>query len=484
MKKLLTLIIIGLFAFVVSCSNSTTTTTSNTLTTTESMSSQISNLSNPYNIALFVTADMSTSIGINFELPQSVNGYVEYREAGETEYLSIKAAKKIRNFLEVEVYLYEATLIGLTADTTYEYRIVCEGYDIISDAYSFKTLSDSQDAYSFMFLADPQENAETGYMAYAYSIMSVMEHSQQDIQMVMFPGDVVNDHNIRSQWNLFFRYSSIFSYEIPIATTLGNHEIPGFDDEDINLLEFDGYMNLPNNGPIYGNFNSLSGDARDHIFDNRKTYSFDYGFAHIVVVDSEMYCDGTLACTSYDIDNVTLLNNWIREDLNESDAIWKIVMLHRGPYGLTYNTENVRESLVPVLEECGVDLVLAGHEHKYSRSVYWQGERVDFSQSANYSFGDITLTTGLSTSWHFNNYSSDLGVTYLTSNTSGTKFYDSSISSGIAMNFGYIGEYPIIPIITITENKIEVISYAVMKESGLSIIPTGVFILEQFQIIK
>lgn len=484
MRKILIFSIFALAILLTACAAEISTSeTLEATVTTGRFNTYINNLKNKYNIALFVTEDMTTSIGINFELPKDQNGYVEYCEYGDNQYVRAKASKKIRQLSEDTVYLYEYVIGDLTPGTTYEYRITNEDYSEVSAYYRFKTISEDQDSYSFMFLADPQENAETGYMTYAYSVTSVLDFAQKDIQLVMFPGDLVNNHNIRSQWNMFFRYSSVFSFNLPIASAIGNHEAPDINGSYLNSVEFDGYMNLPNNGPVYGTFDELAGDARISTFDKGKTYSFDYGFAHIVVIDSEIYCDGTLSCLNYDVSNATLLNNWIRNDLNNSDKEWKIVLLHRGPYGASYDTENVRSSLVPILEECEVDLVLTGHEHQYSRAVYWQNRMVPFSISNDYLYGTISLSNSLPVNSNFNNYSSTLGITYLTSNTSGTKFYGDNMSSGIQLNYIFEGEFPVIPIITIYENKIEVVSYAVSKESGLTIVPEIVFILDEFQIV-
>jgi len=484
MKKILTLSLVGLVIFFVSCTSKSSEDTTYSETTTENLSAQINELSNDYNIALFVVEDLATSIGINFELPEDTNGYVDYKPLGDPEYSRIKAAKKIREFGVEEAYLYEATLTNLIPGMTYEYRIASENDTILGETHTFNTLAADQESYSLMFLPDPQENSTSGYMAYAYSVMSVMEYIETNIELVMIPGDLIDNHDVRTQWNQFFRYSSMYSFDTPLAAAFGNHEMPAIYDETVNLTEFDGYTNLPNNGPIYGNFNELSGDARLHTFDNGKTYSFDFGMAHIVVIDSEMYCDGTLSCTNYDTDNLEILQDWLRNDLNNSDSDWKIVMLHRGPYGLSYDTDSVRENLVPVLEECGVDLVLAGHEHQYSRAVYWQGDMISFSRSDDYLWGDITLTSSVQSPWNFNSYSRNLGITYLTSNTTSTKYYGLTTDSGIPVNYGFRGEYPVIPIITVTADSINVISYAILKESGLSIIPTGVAILEEFNITK
>ncbi len=486
MKKLIAVFSLLLVMTLAACSGGTAEA-SNTETgelISQTMSDYVGSLTNPYSIGLFVTEDLSTSIGVNFEMPDDTNGYVEYTLLGDNQYIRAKAGKKIREFGSVSAYLFEVVLEELSPNTTYEYRVANEDNTETSEYHTFTTYNDEADSHTIMYLADPQENAETGYMAYAHAMLSVMEYSEAEFDLVMLPGDVINDHDIKSQWNMFFKYSSIFSYSVPMAATIGDQEMPLVSSSCVNSMEFDGYMNLPNNGPTYSEFDGLVGDIRDTNFDNGKTYSFDYGEAHITVINTEVYCDGTTSCLGFDEDNVQILNDWVENDLNNSDAKWKIVLLHRGPYSLSYDTVTVRVNLPHILEECGVDLVLSGHDHQYSRAVYENGLLVGFSRSNNYTIGTISLIEDSEVDLHFNNYSSSLGVTYLTSNTVSTKFYGGDMESGIKVNYAFAGEYPVIPMITISEHSIKVVSYAVEKETYLSIVPTGVFILEEFQIIK
>ena len=101
-----------------------------------------------------------------------------------------------------------------------------------------------------------------------------------------------------------------------------------------------------------------------------------------------------------------------------------------------------------------------------------------------YLYGTMSLIPSDSANLDFNSYSSSVGVTYLTSNTTATKFYGGSKSSGIQVNYAFVEEFPVIPMITVTEDEIRVISYAVEKDSALSIVPIGVFILEEFTITQ
>jgi hypothetical protein len=62
---------------------------------------------------------------------------------------------------------------------------------------------------------------------------------------------------------------------------------------------------------------------------------------------------------------------WLEGALESSTAQWKIVCMHHPPYssGRHGPTPGADEVLVPVLERHAVDLVLAGHDHHYERSV-------------------------------------------------------------------------------------------------------------------
>lgn len=60
------------------------------------------------------------------------------------------------------------------------------------------------------------------------------------------------------------------------------------------------------------------------------------------------------------------------------DAKWKIVALHQDIYGSAEHSNepeivNLRYALVPYFEEYGVDVVLTGHDHAYSRSQLLKG---------------------------------------------------------------------------------------------------------------
>ena len=475
-------------------STTTTQTTMAEITTAEWTYTQIpdnltygekvSLFDNAYNIALFVTEDLTTSMGINFELSSATKGFVEYRILDSDEVFIEEATYKSTLVGKKTVHHYELVLDELLPNTTYEYRVRNEASDEVSDVHQFKTKEVDPSEFSFMFLADPQENSVLGYMAYSYALMNALDEINEEPSFMMFVGDIVNDADIRSEWDNFFTYSSPFIYNIPIMATAGNHDIAGISGTRMTNFEFDGYFNLPNNGPNYTPFDEIENDARPANFDDGKTYSFNYDNTHFVAINTETLCDGTTTCSMNDTTNVELLKTWLNNDLSSHSMKWTIVFLHRGPYTLSYDTYKVREELVPIFEAHDVDLVISGHDHQYSRSIYQTGNLIEFNRSDIYNLGTLSLVSSTETDYHFNDYNPSIGVTYLVGNTSGTKYYGGEKNSGISVHYAFIESNPVIPYITITDSTIEVISYGLIRSSEFQLDVEGIYILESFTLRK
>lgn len=59
---------------------------------------------------------------------------------------------------------------------------------------------------------------------------------------------------------------------------------------------------------------------------------------------------------------------WLEQSLRESRQPWKVVYLHYPLYGSSAKGNEIADSVQPLLEKYGVQLVVAGHEHNYLRS--------------------------------------------------------------------------------------------------------------------
>ncbi len=126
-------------------------------------------------------------------------------------------------------------------------------------------------------------------------------------------------------------------------------------------------------------------------------YSFDYGNAHFVSLNTEI---GSLFNQNDDWTGVNLfgtfngspMTQWLHQDLQANTKPWVIVYLHQPPYtdgshesGAFYEVymRAMRKYFAPIWEQYGVDLVICGHTHVYERSYLAKG--------AYGEVGDITL---------------------------------------------------------------------------------------------
>ena len=95
-------------------------------------------------------------------------------------------------------------------------------------------------------------------------------------------------------------------------------------------------------------------------------YSFDWSNVHFVSLHTD--------------DPPAEMAKWVSDDLAKSSLPWKIVFLHKPPHTRgTHDSDSegdlddLRDNLMPLLEQGGVDLVLAGHSNNYERSVLSDG---------------------------------------------------------------------------------------------------------------
>jgi uncharacterized protein (TIGR03437 family) len=121
--------------------------------------------------------------------------------------------------------------------------------------------------------------------------------------------------------------------------------------------------------------------------DAGRYYSFDWGNAHVVSLDSNdsLFDAAGGRCKMLE---------WLDRDLSETNKFWRIVVLHHPAYSAGIHSEEeesvlVRRFIVPILEKHHVPLVLNGHEHSYQRSFPIRGAKVVAESE-----GSIYVTTG------------------------------------------------------------------------------------------
>jgi hypothetical protein len=141
-------------------------------------------------------------------------------------------------------------------------------------------------------------------------------------------------------------------------STIGNHD-DHTTDPATGLPPYFGIFTLP-----------AAGEAGGVPSGSEAYYAFDWGAIHFVCLDSQR--------ASRAVGGPML--TWLEQDLAATDAEWIVAFWHHPPYSKgSHNSdsetqlEEMRENALPILEEYGVDLVLAGHSHAYERSFLVDG---------------------------------------------------------------------------------------------------------------
>jgi len=172
-------------------------------------------------------------------------------------------------------------------------------------------------------------------------------------------GDNAYENGTDSEYQaaVFDMYPTILRQSV-LWPTIGNHDTAQSSNPPAGLPYF-AMFTLPANAEAGG---MASG--------TEKYYSFDYANIHFICLDS----------MTSDRSSTGAMANWLRADLASTTRQWTIAFWHHPPYtkgshdsDTEQNLVEMRQTFLPILEDGGVDLVLAGHSHSYERSFLIDG---------------------------------------------------------------------------------------------------------------
>ncbi len=281
-------------------------------------------------VSCVVNGDTATSRGFTWYTPADAECSIAiYADGAQVEATVTYDCKEWEGN-----FMHKAYVSGLTADTAYTY-IITAGADTFDGAFS---TDDGDDSVNFIVVGDVQasdfDNFEVGRKVVdkAFEIMP-------DAEFYATLGDYTND-STNEEWDFYSQsFNGINSNTTHVPVT-GNH--------DSNKGWFNAMFALDTSESVQTN--------------NGVNYSFDYGNVHFAVVNT----NDMIA-----ISNAQL--KWLKNDMNSTDADWKVVLMHKSPYSLGKDIKwpdacYLQESLAAVCDETNVDLVMSGHDHMYLRT--------------------------------------------------------------------------------------------------------------------
>ena len=229
---------------------------------------------------------------------------------------------------------YVARLRSLQAGTDYAYRAVTDAK--ASPWYQFRTKPDAADKVSFLYIGDVQDSI--GGEANRFLREALNRHPGSEF--LVCGGDLV-DGPRQSCWDEAFRDIDSVAQTMPLLAVTGNH------DYRKGVIQW-----LERRFPL-----TFSYFLDSKIADNQ-VYTLNYGPVQFFLLDSNREPPYLLT-----------QREWLKEQLAQSRARWKIVVLHHPLFSIRSRSRNLiqREVFNGLLETYGVDLVLQAHDHAYAR---------------------------------------------------------------------------------------------------------------------
>ena len=186
-----------------------------------------------------------------------------------------------------------------------------------------------------------------------------MDTAGKDLDLIINNGDQFDQNNSsgndKEPFRLFRFAKALdviqdYKFNVPYMTSSGNHEPAS-----------------PYSHYLMSDINYAGYDYKGGY------YSYDYGYAHFVVLNTNTVNDAQI--------------NWLKEDLDKAaNAKWKIVTMHISPYSSGDHSnkaenQNIVEKFTPVFSEKHVDLVLQAHDHTYNKTLPYKWDAAGYTTS-------------------------------------------------------------------------------------------------------
>ena len=235
-------------------------------------------------------------------------------------------------------FRHKILFTNLNPETRYYYSLTVDGQTIEGD---FRTLPEvaGSSHNRVGFIADTQ-GAVGGNFDVLVDLMS-----NDGLDLVILPGDIVSNGGIREEYIQFLNKGHPLFKDVPFFATPGNHDYyrRGY---DRNLLDH------------YFDLFVLPGDETYYAFTVSKT-------RFVVINSNHLYASRILHPNGSQM-------RWLRKELDSDEfksAQFHIFVLHHSPFSNDWygGEAKVREVILPLAIQHSIDVIIGGHFHCYER---------------------------------------------------------------------------------------------------------------------
>ncbi|MBP7148345.1 MAG: DNRLRE domain-containing protein [Acidobacteria bacterium] len=300
-----------------------------------------------------------TSMTVAWRTDTATDSRVEYGTVfGTFGHTATNAASSTDHFVSIT---------GLSPSTTYYYRVgstaSVQGGGTAEYYFTTAPLTGtSPRAFRFWIFGDSGICSEVQNTV-RNSMLTWTASNPPIPDLFLHAGDVAQSTGADSEYtNCLFPYYTTVMRHTPFIPAMGNH-----DSYSTSCSEAPAGCS----GPFFSTFVRPTSGEMGGVASNTNAYfSWDYGNAHFIVLNG----------TNVSRSSTGPMATWLRADLAATTQQWVIVYFHQTPYTKgTHDSDTegdlveIRQNILPILEEYGVDLVLNGHSHGYERSYLIDG---------------------------------------------------------------------------------------------------------------
>lgn len=259
--------------------------------------------------------------------------WLELVSLRDSDTIRIEAQGEVFRSRSGQAAYYVARLRQLQPDCPYSYRAISG--DKTSAWYRFHTWPSQRDQLSFLYVGDVQDTLDG--KANQYLREALARHPESEFLVC---GGDLTERPTDQHWQETFRDIDSVAQAMPLLTVTGNHDyLKGV------------IMRLERRFPLVFSY------FLDSKVEDNQVYTLCYGPAQFFLLDSNR-----------EFPYLYTQRQWLEEQLSQSTARWKVVILHHPLYSIKgYNNLIQRWAFNDLIEKYGVDLVLQGHEHAYAR---------------------------------------------------------------------------------------------------------------------
>lgn len=290
------------------------------------------------------------------ELISGKSTKLEYDTSGNITAEGLEKAKGSGNTSAMSIMSHKVHVENLEKGKAYSYKIGSEsGYTY----GAFVVEKEQPKAITAIHMSDAQTKDLTKHNIWRNTFTKGVETAGNDLDMVLYNGDQFDQNNAsgndKEPFRLF-RYAKAldviqdYKFNLPYMSSSGNHE-----------------PSSPYSHYLMSDINYAGYDYKGAY------YSYDYDFAHFVVLNTNTIDDAQI--------------NWLKADLEAAkDATWKIVTMHISPYSTGDHSnksenQNIVQKLTPIFSEKHVDLVLQAHDHTYNKTMPYRWDSVGYTET-------------------------------------------------------------------------------------------------------